>query len=85
MHGSSGCGARAGARYLGPGSCAGGVQPVVKPVVAAAAYVVEFEPERAVNGQRLLGNSSAAPIVSAGRSDTRSGGCSWSERTNSGA
>jgi conjugative transfer signal peptidase TraF len=46
--------------YLGPGPCAGGVQPVIKPVVALAGDVVELGPEAViVNGQPLLGSSSA--------------------------
>ena len=47
--------------YLGPGPCAGGVQPVLKPVVAVAGDVVEIGPEAVtVNGQRLPSSSSAA-------------------------
>jgi conjugative transfer signal peptidase TraF len=47
--------------YLGPGPCAGGVQPVLKPVVAVAGDVVEIGPEAVtVNGQRLPGSSTAA-------------------------
>jgi conjugative transfer signal peptidase TraF len=46
--------------YLGAGSCVGGVQPVIKPVVALAGDVVELGPEAVVvNGQRLPGSSSA--------------------------
>ena len=46
--------------YLGPGPCAGGVQPVLKPVVAVAGDVVEIGPEAVtVNGQRLPGSSTA--------------------------
>ena len=46
--------------YLGPGPCAGGVQPVLKPVVAVAGDVVEIEPEAVtVNGQPLPGSSTA--------------------------
>ena len=46
--------------YLGPGPCVGGVQPVIKPVVALAGDVVELGPEAVViNGQRLPGSSSA--------------------------
>src|SRR5213593_5310475 len=40
--------------YLGPGPCVGGVQAVLKPVVALAGDVVELGPEAmVVNGQRL--------------------------------
>src|SRR5262249_10542628 len=47
--------------YLGPGRCAGGVQPVLKPVVAVAGDVVEIGPKAVtVNGQRLPGSSTAA-------------------------
>lgn len=53
--------------YLGPGPCAGGVQPVLKPVVAVAGDVVEIEPEAVtINGQRLP-SSSTAPGDSLGR------------------
>src|SRR3989454_6928066 len=46
--------------YLGAGPCVGGVQPVIKPIVALADDVVELGPEAVViNGQRLLGSSSA--------------------------
>jgi conjugative transfer signal peptidase TraF len=46
--------------YLGPGPCEGGVQPVLKPVVALAGDVVEVRLEAvAVNGQRLSGSSSS--------------------------
>jgi len=57
--------------YLGAGPCVGGVQPVIKPVVALAGDVVELEPEAViVNGQRLPGNSSADTAC---RCPTRSG------------
>ena len=47
--------------YLGSGPCAGGVQPVLKPVVAAAGDVVEIGPEAVtINGRRLLSSSTAA-------------------------
>ena len=47
--------------YLGPGSCAGGVQPVLKPVIAVAGDVVDIAPEAVtVNGQRLPSSSIAA-------------------------
>jgi len=47
--------------YLGTGSCAGGVQPVLKPVIAVAGDVVEIAPEAVtVNGQRLPSSSTAA-------------------------
>jgi conjugative transfer signal peptidase TraF len=47
--------------YLGPGPCAGGVQPVLKRVVAIAGDVVEIGPEAVtVNGQRLPDSSTAA-------------------------
>jgi len=47
--------------YLGPGSCAGGVQPVLKPVIAVAGDVVEIAPDAVtVNGQRLPSSSTAA-------------------------
>jgi conjugative transfer signal peptidase TraF len=47
--------------YLGPGPCAGGVQPVLKRVVAVAGDVVEIGPEAVtVNGQRLPDSSTAA-------------------------
>jgi len=47
--------------YLGPGPCAGGVQPVLKPVIAVAGDVVEIGPEAVtVNGQPLPGSSTAA-------------------------
>jgi conjugative transfer signal peptidase TraF len=46
--------------YLSSGPCVGGVQPIVKPVVALAGDVVELGPEAViVNGQRLPGSSSA--------------------------
>ena len=46
--------------YLGPGPCAGGVQPVLKPVIAVAGDVVEIGPEAVtVNGQRLPRSSTA--------------------------
>src|SRR5947207_13204958 len=46
--------------YLWPGPCVGGVQPVIKPVVAVAGDVVALGPEAViVNGQRLPGSSSA--------------------------
>jgi len=46
--------------YLGAGPCVGGVQPVIKPVVALAGDVVELGPEAVViNGQRLPASSSA--------------------------
>ena len=47
--------------YLGPGPCAGGTQPVLKPVVAVAGDVVQVGPEEVtVNGQGLPGSSPAA-------------------------
>src|SRR2546425_12365323 len=47
--------------YLWPGPCVGGVQPVLKPVVAVAGDAVELGREAVVvNGQRLPGSSSAA-------------------------
>jgi conjugative transfer signal peptidase TraF len=53
--------------YLGAGSCAGGVQPVLKPVIAVAGDVVELGPEGvAVNGQRLPASASA-DVDSVGR------------------
>jgi len=59
--------------YLRPGPCAGGVQPVLKTVVAVAGDVVEIEPEAVtVNGQRLPGSSSAA-VDSLGRPLPRAG------------
>ena len=46
--------------YLGPGPCVGGVQAVIKPVVALADDVVELGPEAVVvNGRRLPRSSSA--------------------------
>ena len=46
--------------YLGAGPCVGGVQPVIKPVVALTGDVVEPGPEAIiVNGQPLPGSSSA--------------------------
>jgi len=46
--------------YLWSGPCVGGVQPIVKPVVALAGDVVALGPEAViVNGQRLPGSSSA--------------------------
>jgi conjugative transfer signal peptidase TraF len=46
--------------YLGRGSCAGGVRPVLKPVVAIAGDVVELGRDGvAVNGQRLPDSASA--------------------------
>ena len=46
--------------YLWPGPCVGGVEPVLKPVVAVAGDVVELGPEAVVvNGQRLPGSVSA--------------------------
>jgi type IV secretory pathway protease TraF len=53
--------------YLGRGSCAGGVQPVLKPVIAVAGDVVELGPDGvAVNGQRLP-DSASADVDSVGR------------------
>jgi conjugative transfer signal peptidase TraF len=53
--------------YLGRGPCTGGVQPVLKPVVAVAGDVVELAPEGvAVNGQRLP-DSVPADVDTAGR------------------
>ena len=53
--------------YLGPGPCAGGVQPVLKPVIALAGDVVEIGPEAVtVNGQDLH-TSSVAGADSLGR------------------
>jgi type IV secretory pathway protease TraF len=50
--------------YLGAGSCAGGVQPVLKPVIALAGDVVEIDQDAVtVSGQRLAGSSSAAPTL----------------------
>src|SRR5262245_57351975 len=47
--------------YLGPGRCAGGTQPMLKPIVAVAGDVVEIGPEAVtVNGQRLPGSLTAA-------------------------
>ncbi len=47
--------------YLGPGPCLGGVQPVLKRVIAIAGDVVEIGPEAVtVNGQRLPDSSTAA-------------------------
>jgi conjugative transfer signal peptidase TraF len=59
---SAGAAALARARgYLWPGPCPGGVQPVLKPVVAVAGDVVELAPEAVVvNGQRLPASRSAA-------------------------
>src|SRR2546425_3907445 len=46
--------------YVWSGPCVGGVQPIVKPVVALAGDVVALGPEAViVNGQRLPGRSSA--------------------------
>src|SRR5258705_8524631 len=46
--------------YLGAGPCVGGVQPLIKPVVALVGDVVELGPEAViVNGQRLPHSSSA--------------------------
>jgi hypothetical protein len=53
--------------YLGPGSCAGGVQPVLKPVVAVAGDVVELGPHGvAVNGSPSSAGKSA-DVDAAGR------------------
>lgn len=53
--------------YLLPGPCPGGVEPVLKPVVAIGGDVVELGPEAViVNGQRLPGSASAA-VDSLGR------------------
>jgi conjugative transfer signal peptidase TraF len=53
--------------YLGPGPCAGAVQPVLKPVVAVAGDVVDIGSEAVtVNGQSLSDSSSAA-VDSLGR------------------
>jgi len=50
--------------YLGAASCAGGVQPVLKPVVGLAGDVVEIDQDAVtVSGQRLAGSSSAAPTL----------------------
>jgi conjugative transfer signal peptidase TraF len=47
--------------YLRPGPCTGGVQPVLKPVIAVAGDVVEIGPDAVtVNGQRLAGTSSSS-------------------------
>ena len=46
--------------YLGPGSCRGEVEPVLKLVVALAGDVVELRPEAVmVNGRPLPGSASA--------------------------
>src|SRR5438445_7252036 len=46
--------------YLGAGACVGGVQPVIKSVLALAGDVVELGPEAVViNGEHLPGSSSA--------------------------
>lgn len=46
--------------YLGPGPCAGGAEPVLKPIVAVAGDVVELGPQAVVvNGQRLPRSASA--------------------------
>jgi len=46
--------------YLWPGPCVGGVQPVMKPIVAVAGDVVELGPDAViVNGRRLPGSVSA--------------------------
>jgi conjugative transfer signal peptidase TraF len=53
--------------YLRPGPCTGGVQPVLKLVIAVADDVVEIGPDAVtVNGQRLAGSSSAS-VDSLGR------------------
>ena len=55
-----GRGSRACPGLPGARPCAGGVQPVIKPVVAGAGDVVELGREAViVNGQRLPGSSSA--------------------------
>jgi len=47
--------------YLWPGPCQGGVQPVLKPVVATGGDVVELGPQAVVvNGYRLPASRSAA-------------------------
>ena len=54
--------------YLLSGSCPGGVEPVLKPVVAIAGDVVELGPDAVtVNGQRLP-RSASATLDSSGRS-----------------
>lgn len=56
-----------GRGYLLPGPCPGGVEPVLKPVVAVAGDVVDLVPEAViVNGHRLAGSASAA-VDSRGR------------------
>lgn len=47
--------------YLGPGPCAGGAEPVLKPVIAVAGDIVELGPQAiVVNGVRLPRSASAS-------------------------
>lgn len=47
--------------YLGPGPCAGGAEPVLKPIVAVSGDVVELGPQAVVvNGDSLPGSASAS-------------------------
>jgi conjugative transfer signal peptidase TraF len=71
--------------YLGRGSCAGGVQPVLKPVIAVAGDVVELGPDGvAVNGQRLP-DSASADVDSVGRALPRSAADTWSRPASCGS
>jgi len=54
--------------YLGAGPCIGGVQPVIKPVVALAGDVVELGPEAVIVNSQRLPRSSSAELDSLGLS-----------------
>jgi conjugative transfer signal peptidase TraF len=53
--------------YLRPGLCEGGVQPVIKPVVAVAGDVVDLGPAAVVVNGRALPGSGSADADSSGR------------------
>jgi type IV secretory pathway protease TraF len=74
--------------YLGPGPCAGGVQPVLKRVVAVVGDLVEGGPEAVtVNGLDNVnpGSSTAARTASGTSYRTWHGGGTLSESTSSGS
>ena len=69
-----GRGDRAGPELSRAGSCPGGVQPVIKPVIAIAGDVLEIGPDAViVTGQRLPSGASAPSIALAGHYQTWAG------------